>query len=251
MKRFRKTLIEINRKLDLPQPDKSRILLEIASDLEEAYSHLVEGGMEPEKAERETLSRFDLSDQVVEELIGLYQSPAKRLLGRISEQARSRLERFLLIATLLVIAVFSGREILSADIFMRSGPFVWPVLAAAAVTITLAICHFYRLYIKKEHAVRKLRAGLSALLLTAGACLLSGIYGTLYEMSRTMARIIRDIDQTWGFIAACGIRCSALGIISILAAIISAVIWYILTDKVRRIEIAEASWLLGGQNRPD
>ena len=246
MKRFRKTLIEINRKLDLPQPDKSRILLEIASDLEEAYLHLVDRGMDPETAEAETLSRFDLSDQVVEELIKLHQSPVRRLLGRISEQARNKLERFLLICTLLVIAIFSGREVLSADIYRNAGPFVWPVLAAAALTAALAIYHFYRLYIKKEHAVRKLRAGLAALLLTVGACLLTGIYGTLYEMSRTMARIIKDVDQTWGFIAACGIKCSALGIISIMAAVISAVIWYILMDKVRRIEIAEASWLLGG-----
>ncbi|MFH1754248.1 MAG: hypothetical protein ABIA59_00965 [Candidatus Latescibacterota bacterium] len=53
MSRFEGLLKQINGKLDLPQPTKSRILLEIASDLDDMYRVFIQQGMsEQDAAER-------------------------------------------------------------------------------------------------------------------------------------------------------------------------------------------------------
>ena len=62
MTRFANLLSRIRNRLDLPQPTKSRILLEISSDLEDAYHYYMDQGMTHQEAKKKTLVIFDIDD---------------------------------------------------------------------------------------------------------------------------------------------------------------------------------------------
>ena len=63
MTRFTDTLTKLNDRLDLPQPVRSRILLEIASNLEALYPHFRGDGLCEEAARRQAVEHCDLSDE--------------------------------------------------------------------------------------------------------------------------------------------------------------------------------------------
>lgn len=127
---------------------------------------------------RRARERLAVSDEALAELTRIHESPFRRLLGRISEQARTRWERALLTA---LVAVFQWNK----------------------------------LYIKKDHDTRRLRAGLPWLIATGCASLAIGLYGAMYESYR-----------------------------SVMVAIAAFIVWSVLVDKVKRIEQAEMMWLL-------
>ncbi len=54
MKQFESQLKKINNKLDLPQPVKSRIVLEIAADMEDTFNFYFDKGMNEKDALQKT-----------------------------------------------------------------------------------------------------------------------------------------------------------------------------------------------------
>ena len=216
MSRFADVLKDINGKLDLPQPEKSHILLEIASDLEDIYRAYRERGLGEEEARRRAEEKLDLSDEALRELVEIHQSGLRKFLGRISEQARSRWERVLLAMALL--------------------------FALAAIVIT--IWQIYKLYMKKDHDTRTLGDGLPWLLAAGAASLLSGLLGMMYELHRSALMAAGEVERSLLFLVQCALRCSAMMMVGLLTAIAIGIVWFVLMNKVRRIEIAEAAWLM-------
>ena len=58
MTRFAPLLKSINDRLDLPQPTKSRIILEIAADLEDLYQFYQNQGMNESEAAQKAEEKF-------------------------------------------------------------------------------------------------------------------------------------------------------------------------------------------------
>lgn len=137
MSRFSGRLRELSEKLDLPQPDKSHILLEIASDLDDMYRFYREKGLGEEEAVKRAGEKLDLSDEALRELVEIHESGMRKLLGRISEQARSRWERVLLAMAVILIAAYSGRQLLSAQLYARASRFVCPILIFALAALVV------------------------------------------------------------------------------------------------------------------
>lgn len=196
MSRFRDLLRRTNERLDMPQPEKSRILLEIAADLEDAFELYRSEGLDEEEAARRAEEKFEVSEEALRELVEIHQSAFRRFLGRISGQAQTRWERVLLVAVVVCIAAFAGREFLSAEPFRRAGSFVWAVAGTALAAFVLTVIKAYTIYIRRERDVRKLRKGLQWLPVLGGLSLAAGL------------------------------------------------VWFVLTNRVREIEVAEAAWLL-------
>lgn len=244
MSRFAGILREINGKLDLPQPDKSHILLEIASDLEDIYRFYLDKGLSEEEAVRRAEEKLDLSDEALRELVDVHESGMRKLLGRISEQARTRWERILLAMAVIIIAAYSGRQILSAQLYTQASRFVWPILLLALAALVITIWQVYKLYIKKDHDIRTLGAGLPWLLGVGAASLLSGLLGMMYEFHRSALMAAGEVERSLIFIVQCALRCSAMMMVGLVTSISIGTAWFVLMNKVRRIEIAEAAWLI-------
>jgi hypothetical protein len=244
MKRFTNLLRRAGERLDLPQPEKSRILLEIASDLDDSYRLYLGKGYSEGEAAKKAEEMFDVSDEALEQLVRIHESKFRKLLGRISEQAQTRWERVILVAIVLFIAGAAGRNLFSADLFRQASSFVWPLLVLSFGTLAVAVFQAYKLYIKKDHSVGRLQSGLPWLLAMAGLSLLTGFLGSLLEMYRSVVMSTEHVERSLVYLVDWALRCSAMMIVSLLVAIAAAVIWFVLMAKVRRIEVAEAAWLL-------
>ncbi|MBN2071089.1 MAG: hypothetical protein JW814_06480 [Candidatus Krumholzibacteriota bacterium] len=243
MRRFSTILKEISRKLDLPQPDKSRILLEVGSDLEEMFKLYVAEGLSEAEAEKRAGEKFDISDAALAELVNIHQTAINRLLARLSEQARSRWEKALLIVILLTIAVFSVPHLFSDGFFNRIGPYAWPLLGIAITAIILTVRQFYLLFIRKDHGTGKLRSGSAWFIALGCGSVLTGVYGLSVETFKAMRAAPGNIDSAFKGAVNLAINLSAMMMTCLLLSIAIGLIWFFITGRVRRIEEAETEWL--------
>jgi len=243
VKRFNRILREINRKLDLPQPEKSRILIEIGSDLEDMYQLFISEGYSEEAAIGRAEEKFDISDEALIELVGIHQSMISRLLSGISEQAQSRWEKTILVAVLLLIVIFSGPQFFSKGFFRQVGPYIWPFLGISLFTGVMTLRQSYLIFLKKDHQTRKLRKDLIWFLVTACGSLFTGIYGWSVETYRMAASAAADFDSAFIKLINWAFSSSAVMMTALLISIASGVIWFMLAGRIRRIEEAETAWL--------
>jgi len=244
MKMFAETIKEINNRLDVPQPARSRVLLEIAADLEGMYDHYRKQGLSSQDARRRAIDHCDLSDDTLQELIHIHTSVWRRFMDRFSDQAQTRWERALLVVLLVCVAAAAGPLIVSVGVFKVAHPLVWLALGVTAAAVVFSGSKFYLAFIKQDHDARRLRAGLSALLVAAGADLLIGVYGNWMGLFRATRRAAGDLDRFWFFAVEWLLEGSSLLVVSFTAATLTALLWYVLANKVARVEQAEAAALI-------
>jgi FAD/FMN-containing dehydrogenase len=243
MNRFRATLSRVSRKLDLPQPKKSRILLELSGDLNDAFDACLEQGMDEAEARRRVEAMFDLSDEAIDELVRVHDTALRKLLGAMSIEARTRWERALLVVLLAFIALAAGRPILSLGPFALAGPFVWPVAGFSLVALTAAIAQAYRLHIRRVYDTRRLRDGPAWILAAAAGCLASGFTGSTVEMSRAARVIAAGAERPLAAFIDGALAASAVMVVALLAGVLWAVVWSVLEHSAGRIAEAEVAWL--------
>ncbi|MBN2008577.1 hypothetical protein JW960_04435 [candidate division KSB1 bacterium] len=182
MNPFKQTLQNLNHKLDLPQPTKSRIILEIAADLDDLYQHYLSAGASEQEAIQQAADMVDLSDEALEQLVSVHQTAFQKLLDKISLQAQSMWERTVLMFVLVVIATFATHAMTTTQFFLEASKFVWGVAGIGVVAIGLSIYKFYAFYIKRTHHTRTLHSGLTTLILLAGFSILIGVMGNFTEV---------------------------------------------------------------------
>jgi len=243
MSSFGSYLEEVNRRLGLPQPAKSRILLEIAADLRDLYELYRSRGLGEEEAEQRALEKIRLSDEAMGQLVRIHESPFRRWLAGLSGSSQSRLERAAFAAVLLFVLVMTGREVVAAPFLRAAGPFIWPILAFAAGAAAIALARAYALFVKKDHHIKRIRSGLDALLALSAASVLTAVFGLLLELYRSFGRSVSDVERTLLYSSDWLLRSSALITAGLLVAILVCIIWFLLYRKVVRIEQAEVGFL--------
>jgi len=247
MNRFALLLKSINEKLDLPQPRKSRILLEIAADLEDLFDVYRTKGFSEAEAMRKAEEKFVLNEEAIFELIQIHESVFRRFLDKLSEQAKTRWERALLIVILLFIVAFGAKQTLTVQFFLQASKFIWLVLGIALSAAILSLAKFYNIYLEKDHRITKLHTGLPAFLFLAGASLVIGAYGLFIELYLSACKMIDHAEKTFFFTIQWLVKSSSLIVFSLLVAIFAALIWFIFYNKVKKIERAEITFLLRDQ----
>ncbi|MBN1478862.1 hypothetical protein EH223_14365 [candidate division KSB1 bacterium] len=256
MNRFSALLKSIHDQLDVPQPAKSRILLEIAADLEDTYEFYRERGESEENATRLAQEKFILDDLTIAELSSIHQPLLRKWMDRISLNVQSRWERVLLILTLLTIAALSGRVLLSTD-FMQNSIFVWPIWGTTIAGAVAFFIKFYKLYLVKDHQAKILRKGIDIVGYLGAFSLALGFTGYFYELLHygvdtvypggsliTVITTVTDSPQRIIDITNCFIGSSTVMLASLFSTLFMALLWYILNNKATAIEMAEAETLL-------
>jgi len=253
MNRFTPLLRKINKRLTLPQPEKSRILLELAADMKDMFEFQIDKGKSEENAMELIKEKFDFSEEALKELVNVHESFFRRLLNRLSDQAQSRWERIILLIILISITIISGTIISTKEFFLRSSYFIIPLSGVAIAIILVSLIKFYSLFIKKEHDIRTLHTKLPMILFLGGTGLLIGIAGNFVELYLAgtegflletnlyfFLSMVTDYNPiiNWFF------KSSTLMMSCLLITILSAVLWYLLYNKIKRIELAQAVLLL-------
>jgi hypothetical protein len=244
MNPFRDYLQNLNQRIRLPQPQKSRILLEISADLNDWYRHYLAEGKNEQEAHRAALERVDISGAELEELVRLHDSQLTRFMNRISQSTAGRWERWLFLLLVIFTVVFSGHAVFNHDFFLHSSIFITPVLGIAVLTVIQVVSRLYKIFLKKDHEIRRLREGIPAILFYGAAALLSGILGLFIDTFLTVSRIASDFANTLLYFIEWMTRISSMAVFTLYVVIFTAMVWFILYDKVLRIERAEFQLLV-------
>jgi antibiotic biosynthesis monooxygenase (ABM) superfamily enzyme len=258
---FRNLLIKINDRLDLPQPTKSRIILEIAADLNDAYLTLKNQGVSDEEAVKRAKHQFDLNNHALNDLVHLHQTYYRRWFDHLSSQAQSLWERMMLITLLTFIIVTGSYTAFHTPIISEVSSFVWIIITITLFACFLFLLKIYQLFIKKDHRLNNAKKGISILLFIPGINLIIGLLGYYWELYQfkeyghiletKMIYLIVHTDplfhEVYEDLIQWTIHSSAFAMIVMVTTIITALMWYFLMAKISKIEEAEAEILLTGR----
>lgn len=256
MNRFTPLLKKINTKLDLPQPAKSRIVLEIAADLEDLFQFYRNQGLDEKAAMKKVYEKFDVTDEALMELAQIHESVFRKWMDKISERAQNRWEHFVMILILISIALLASKAILSTRFFVNISMFVLPMVGIAFFVMAKFLEKAYYLYIKKDYDIKTLRKGLLPLLVLGSGNIFLGISGYFIELLMTGENAVftgllgilclnpKMGEETTVELAEWLTKSSSMIMVCMLITIFIALILFILWNKIQKIEQAEAACLL-------
>ena len=246
MNRFADILREADRRLDLPQPVRNRIVLEMAADLADLFEHYCTSGLPEEEAEERARESFALGDESLNELVAIHASGFRRFLDQFGEQGRRTWERILFALLLLFVVGVGSSQMFMRDVLRDAGLAGWLVAGLTLAAFAFAIRAFYVLYLKQDGDLRRLGGRLPLILVLGGADILVGVYGG----SLGVHAWLRGFHDANGLDLApliqTLIRGSALMVLALLCAVLTALMWYFLQMRLARLEQNEVAALLDG-----
>lgn len=258
MKRFVPLLRKINEQLNLPQPIKSRIILEMAADLDDLYETYRSKGLNEDEAVQKAEEKFDASAETLAELASVHTTGFRKFLDKISQRSLVTWERITLVIFILAITVNSSYTIFRTSFLQNSSKFVYPISVFFLVIIGIAISKFYQIYIKKDHSLNKLRTGINSIPNIGILNIFIGGFGYIFEILASGGQgimfvpfllIIIDTsppDAVYMLVDLVNtmIKTTSLMMVCILSTMITALFWFGLMNKITKIEHAEAIFLL-------
>lgn len=150
MGRFGRVLRRVERRLEAPEPERSRILLELAGDLEELYRAYRDRGLGEEEARRRAERWLSPSASAIESLRSVHLPGFDRWLDRLGGTARGRVE--LALAALVSLAAAGGGAfaVLRSGALSHASPGLWLVAALAAAGLTSGVRQGYALFVRGD-----------------------------------------------------------------------------------------------------
>ncbi len=244
MSRFAGVLKKVSDGLDLPQPTRSRILLEMAGDLEDLYEHHRGQGLDEDQAARRAEEAFAVSDEALKHLARIHERNSG-LAERVTRQVGTWWEKVLLVIWLLAVILVSEAVVTEVHFFVIISPFVWPIVGLALAALAFTLWKLYQLFLRKPTDPRSFRSGLGALLFLAAASLAISVTGFFYHL-RWYAFQVWDggPEKMFGLLSNWILAISSLMIIGLLTAIFTALVWFLLAGLVARAENRQAAVLL-------
>jgi hypothetical protein len=244
MSRFAGVLKKVSDGLDLPQPTRSRILLEMAGDLEDLYEYHRGEGLDEDQAARRAEEAFAASDEALKHLARIHEANGG-FTDRFARQAGSWWEKALLVIWLLAVILVAKAVVTEVHFFVIISPFVWPIVGLAVAALLFTLWKLYALLFKKPPELRRLRSGLGVLLFLAAASLVVSLCGFFYHLRWYAFQTWEKAPETvFMMFANWTLAISSMMIIGLLTAIFTALAWFLLANLVARIENREADALL-------
>ena len=244
MNRFAPMIRATSQRLDLPQPARARVLVEMAADLEDLFEHYLGDGASEEEAYARACERFGLSDEALRRLVEVHASPLRRILERVSERTRSRWERAMIILLTAFSAVTTLEVMMTTNFFLGASPLMWPVVALGLGALVLAVVKCYALYLKGDHDPRRARRGLPTLIGIAVMCPILGCYTLVVELTVLAFKVYQTPQRAFVGVVLTMARIAPVMMVSLLVTVVAAVLWYVFSRTAIRIEQAEAEALV-------
>jgi len=244
MEKFNSVLKSISEKIELPQPMKSRILLEISSDLNDTYELFLEQGYGEKEALKEAENKFKLDENSINELTQVYNTGIYKWLNNISDRTRNKWERLAIIFIILFSLFSIGKIIFTTEFFLKTSIFILPVLAVSFLAVIFIMIKYYQIFILKDHNIKRLRSNLPTILFFGGASLLTGVIGFFIDLFLTVSKISSDIKNTLIYFMDWLVRSSSYLMICLTIVMFLFVLWHIFYTKVTKIEFQATEHIL-------
>jgi hypothetical protein len=244
MSRFAPILSALNERLPLPQPARSRVLLEIAADLEACYEAAREQGLSEVEAEALAVETFGPSSEAVADLVRVHGSPLASLMNGLAGQAHDLWERMALLIAVLGTLALSASCFADLRIFQLAGWAAWPVTLLAVLAISIGLAKVYLLFIKRDHRPGALNRGLTALLLLAAAPALIGFIVFPFDLYVALDQIAGAWPRSDMELMRLLLRGHALLCIALTGTLLASLLWFVTVRRTSLIEEQEAELLL-------
>ncbi len=175
MTRFTPVLRQAEEALDLPEPARSRVLGEMASDLEDLYEVYRRRGMEEEAAERRARALLGVSREVAGELRKLHEPLATRILRRYSRPGGAGVETALITILAAAAVLAGGATLVGAGLLSAPSPASLLVAAVGALGGVAAARSAVGLYLRPDVLGDPVERAAMPVFFLAGACGVVGI----------------------------------------------------------------------------
>lgn len=248
MNRFARVLGEARDRLQIPEPSRTRVLLEMASDLEDSFRYHLSQGCDESEAARRAEEAFGTSEEAIKHLTRIHLSGFAGVQQRLSGQIGRPWERLLLLA-ILAFEILAAVKIVSHDaFFMFFSPFLWPIAALALAALLLTVWKLHQIFFQGDSDVRQIRSGLGGLLFFAGASLTVTACGFLFHLQRFF-RLNYEAAPESLFVNFAGwmATISFMMTLGLLLAMLTALSWFVLVNLAARSERREIEGLLGAE----
>ncbi len=237
---FDEALRALAAELDLPEPVRSRTLLELRSDLESMAAELERRGVGAEAARERALSALLPGPGAVSELRQVHRPLYQRLVDRFSARGRHTLERGLLVVLAAVYVAAGGLTLARLDVLAFPSPNLWSVLTGGVLIGVVGVGKLFHLWV--AGASGRLRRGLGLLLGLGAATLVAGFVGAVADFY-TVAGALADGAPQLATLMPWLRREMVLLSIALLAASAAGVIWLVAAVWIARIEAMQAAAL--------
>lgn len=237
MNEFSGHLKDIAARLPIPEPARSRVLLEIATDMEDLLNHHLATGMDRADAVSAVEEQFDLSEEALRDLVEVHTSSFRGPLGRISRQARSPWERAILVIVALVVAVGLTNQMLQPGLFRAAGTITYlllPVLvlaiAVGALKATALIRHGNRLRMPIA------RGGIQSLVALALLLAGTGLAGVWVQLFRSGLQVRAAPAMALVHLVDWIYTSSATLVVALSGAVLTGLLWFSLEARAAALE---------------
>lgn len=245
MNAFSEFLRQTSGRLPIPEPARSRVLLEIASDMEDLQRHYMDGGLREEEAAQEVLRQFELPDEVLSELARIHSSPLRQSLKGISGGAGTRWERVLLGLLSLAVGGSLVFHLMQVSLYAVASPLVWLLNGMLAVGLVLGGVKTLHLFRPGTAFQARARKGLSFLLGWSFLLLGVGLAGVWIELYLAVSEIRAEPGQALVELVGWLHMASATLVIALSGALLMGTLWAVLEARASALEQKAAEGLLG------
>lgn len=244
---FSPHLHALGARLPIPEPVRSRILMEMAADMEDLLQHCLDQGIPPDQARRTVEEQFELADEAIHELVRIHTSPVRTSLEGLSSQARSPWERALLGLVGLLVAAGLVTHLLQPGLLADASLLAYLLLALLAAALGIGLWKAVALRGRGTPANGPApRRGIRALPALAVLLLGTGFAGVWLELFRVALRIQASPPTALRLLVEWLHMASATLVVALSGAVLTALVWFFLETRAADLDRRAAHHLLGG-----
>lgn len=236
MERFGRVLRRVDRRLEAPEPERSRILTELAGDLEDLYRAYRERGLEEAEAIREAEKWLSPSAEALASLRSLHLPAFERLLDRLSGTTRGRVELGLVTLVSLMAVGSAVVAVLRSGTLSASSIGLWLVAGLVAAGLGIGVSQGYALFVRGDQLRggwrRRSRRVLAAAVGSAMAGLLAG--GVRLTLTTAPPEAGSTSSAFWSEVS----TASGVAALGLSGSLLLALLWLVL--RVRAEVVARA-----------
>jgi hypothetical protein len=238
-------LREVVDRLELPQPVRARVILELASDLADFESELMASGLSAEEARARAARMLIPSPDALSELQDLHRPLYARLVDRFADPARHGLERVALFAASIGLFGLALSRLVGTGLLDSPAPLTLAVLAVGFCVAVLCTWKGFALFVARHHELKKLERGLWLLPVAAAAAIALAGTGLVFDLYGVAGRLEADLSGQVMVLVRWLRRDMGLLSAGLLTALTALGMWLFLSAGVARARQAEADLLAG------
>jgi len=265
MSRFSSFLKNIDENLNLPEAARAQIIIEMNSDMEDMYHELTRQGTDKAEAVQKTIEAFTMEPETIRELEEIHQTLFRKIFYKAFHGSRIFGEKAIFYLGITILALLSVYSLSALPLQARTNKIVLSMFGLILIAFIFSLRKFYKIFVKKDYIIRRLKSGLMPLIYLAGMNLFiavggyyyqlfkSGLKGIIWETKLLLLTIpgehIRALETDFRQMTYEMIQLYTVMIVGLVGTFLILVLWFFLLGKVSVLINSEYRKLISIQSK--